>query len=1108
MISRFLMLTLVLLSCSSASWAQRSPNVADYRQAERFGSSRLQPFVYGSRVTPSWIGDSNRFWYSFRNSEGTRYWLVDAEARTRVPLFDHDELAARVSELSGDALSATNLRLSGLSVDDKAETLSFDHGEGRYRYRRAGGELEKTGKARRRGGRGRGSREAAMRDRLRGSMNRRAGSGRSNTSSYSPDGELMVMVKGHDIFIVGSEAAPVEAKAAPPKDGESTAATKSEGEAKKSEGEAKKSEGEAKKTEAKTSKTEKGSTKTETKSSKKTETKKDPELPSSEPQEKTSAAKGKQEKTSAGKGKGKQERTSAGKGKQEKTSAGKGKQEKTSAGKGKQEKTSAGKGKQEKTSAGKGKQEKTSAGKGKQEKTSAGKGKQEKTSAGKGKQEKTSAGKGKQEKTSAGKGKQEKTAATKEETAAAKAKAEEAKNFKVRKGRRFDLRTAKSLRKGEEKFSFSSSLRPGRRSGLSWSPDSKAFFVRRTDSRGVEDLFLVDSIAQPRPKLQTYTYPMPGEDKIRRSELSVFSRETGTMVTLPPKWKDESYLDTRWWEGKLRVLRRDRTMRQLEYCELDPHTNEVKVLFSEKSKRGSIETQSIRYLEERKEMVWWSQRSGWGHFYLYGTDGKLKNAITRGSWRASSIVDLDEKAGMLYFRANAREKNENPYYTHTYRVRLDGSGLTLLDPGNASHSSSLSKSKRYLVDNSSRIDEAPRAVLRDDNGNELMQLETMDWSRLQEMGWKAPETFVVKAADGTTDLYGNLWKPFDFDPSRSYPIIAHVYPGPQQEGVSHGFRATNGNQELAQLGFIVIQVGHRGGSPQRDRAYATYGYYNLRDYGLADKKTAIEQLSARHSWIDIERIGIYGHSGGGFMSAAALLRKPYNRFFKAAVASAGNHDNNIYNNTWSERYHGLKEVEVKATKDSKATKSGAGAKPQEKVKGGQEKVLSTEKGDAKTKGKQEKTVSDSGKTKTEEGKKKTEEGKKKTEEGKKKTEEGKKKTEEGKKKGETAKKEEKKTKLEIAVPTNAELAANLEGALLLVHGEIDNNVHPANTMRLVDALIKANKRFDMLLIPGARHSFGAARTYFKHRMWEHFAENLLGDRQLGADIVDKARYRD
>src|SRR5439155_5186288 len=215
---------------------------------------------------------------------------------------------------------------------------------------------------------------------------------------------------------------------------------------------------------------------------------------------------------------------------------------------------------------------------------------------------------------------------------------------------------------------------------------------------------------------------------------------------------------------------------------------------------------------------------------------------------------------------------------------------------------------QFLVDNASRVEMAPNSVVRDANGQLVMELEKDDLSRLTETGWKMPETFVVKAADGVTDLYGNLWKPFDFDPKKKYPIIAHVYPGPQMELVTNAFTPMAVEQQLAQLGLIVIQVGRRGGAPGRSKAYASYGYFNLRDYGLADKKTAIEQLAARCPFIDIDKVGIYGHSGGAFMSAAAPLQKPYNEFFKVAVASAGNHDNNVYNNSWAERYHGMKEL--------------------------------------------------------------------------------------------------------------------------------------------------------------------------------------------------------
>jgi dipeptidyl aminopeptidase/acylaminoacyl peptidase len=579
-----------------------------------------------------------------------------------------------------------------------------------------------------------------------------------------------------------------------------------------------------------------------------------------------------------------------------------------------------------------------------------------------------------------------------------------------------------------------------------WSKDSKQFYAFRLDSRGVKELFVVNSLATPRPTLERYKYPMPGEETIRKSELYVGQRDGKTLTRVPAKWKDESYRNLHWGKApsELRFVRQDRLQRNLELCALDIATGECKVLIAEGFDNAPVNAQPPRYLDESDEMIWWSERSGWGHFYLCDRQGKLKNAITSGSWRASRIAAVDEKRRLLYVVGNGREKGENVYYEHLYCVKFDGTGLKLLDPADATHNSVLSPSRQFLVDNTSRVDQAPESVLRDVTGYKVMDLEKADLSRLQEYGWRLPETFVVKAGDGVTDLYGNLWKPFDFDPKKKYPIIAHVYPGPQTEGVTHTFSAFNPNMQLAQLGFIVIQVGHRGGAPTRSKAYASYGYLNLRDYGLADKKTAIEQLAARHPWIDVKKVGIFGHSGGGFMSAAALLQKPYNEFFKAAVASAGNHDNNIYNHGWAERYHGMKEVVIKEGKErGKSVASGAApAAPPAKAK---------------------KTAS-----------------------------------------APPAKKPAAppRTKFEIKVPTNTELAANLKGRLLLVHGEIDNNVHPANTMRLVDALIKANKRFDMLILPGKRHGFADAQPYFTRRMWEFFAENLLGDRRVGADLND------
>ena len=562
---------------------------------------------------------------------------------------------------------------------------------------------------------------------------------------------------------------------------------------------------------------------------------------------------------------------------------------------------------------------------------------------------------------------------------------------------------------------------PRVRANVVWSQDSKAFAVIRSDQRKVGELYLVNNLATPRPTLMSYSYAMPGEENVPQEEL--YSWKVGDTQLTPVnvrKWKDQRLFDLH-WDGNashLRMVRRDRTQRHMELIDVDMASHAVSPLLREDVEKNSSERQNVRYVKTGGDFIWWSERTGWGHYYLYDNSGRLKRPLTSGAWRAERIVDVDSVKGVMYFTGVGREPGENPYYSHTYRVNLDGTGFAMLDAGDATHDARLSPNKRWIVDNFSRIDLAPKAVLRDASGKTVMDLETMDISRLKELGWRPPETFQTKAADGVTDIYGNLWKPFDFDSTKKYPIIANVYPGPQTESVNFTFSPTAVPQELAQLGFIVIQIGNRGGSPQRSQEYQGYGYFNLRDYALADKKAGIEQLAARHKWIDLDRVGIYGHSGGGFLTAAAMMLPPYNDFFKVGVSESGNHDNNIYNENWSEQYHGLKVIAKKDDKTKKTTANNQdGAEPDE--------------------------MPDS--------------------------------------------------TFSIHVPTTVDLAANLKGNLLLETGDMDNNVHPANTIRLVHALIKANKRFDFMLLPGKPHGYGDMVPYTNHLMFEYFAEHLLGD---------------
>ncbi len=580
------------------------------------------------------------------------------------------------------------------------------------------------------------------------------------------------------------------------------------------------------------------------------------------------------------------------------------------------------------------------------------------------------------------------------------------------------------------------------RPGVTWSQDSARFYAMRFDRRKVKDLWLVNSLAMPRPTLLTYKYEMPGEPDVTQQELHVFTTATKELAKAKvDKYKDQQMFDIHWQEttsDSLRLVRRDRLQRNMELIELDLKNNEVKVLLTESVENAYLERRPVRYIKPGGDFIWWSERTGWGHLYLYSNDGKLKHAITSGPWRVEGLTDFDDKKNEIFLASFGREANENPYYRHNYRVNLDGSGLTLLDPGNADQSTTLTPSKNFAVSVYSRIDMAPEAVVRDRSGKVIMELEKADLSRLYETGWKMPETFKVKAADGVTDIYGNLWKPFDFDARKKYPIIAYVYPGPQTESVTANFSPTISMQRLAQLGFIVIQIGNRGGNPARSNAYHSYGYYNLRDYGLADKKAGMEQLAARHSFIDISRTGIYGHSGGGFMTAAALLLPPFNEFFKVGVSSAGNHDNNVYNSNWSEQHHGLREVPVTQGQGQAGQGAATGRTAPEEL-----------------------FVDEAPQEQTGTG-----------------------------------------TKFEIKVPTNAELAANLKGNLMLVHGDMDNNVHPVGTIRLINALIRANKRFEMIFLPGQAHGFGDMNPYFTQRMFEYFAQHLLDERiPSGADMV-------
>jgi len=487
--------------------------------------------------------------------------------------------------------------------------------------------------------------------------------------------------------------------------------------------------------------------------------------------------------------------------------------------------------------------------------------------------------------------------------------------------------------RGETNKTLLESYGERNRSNVTWSKDSKKIALVRPDQRNVDELWVIHAVGNDRPELESYKYDMPGEENVTQNTVIIYDLEKKSLVSINDQpWQDQMMsvaLDRTvvhsdvsapqpsvWLSDgseELWVTRTSRDRHRTDVLVVDAETGSVRVVIEERMNTyldrgygsgGSVER--LGRLKESGDLLWWSERDGWGHIYRYGSDGTLKSRLTEGPWHVDGFLGVDEASGHVFLRANGREEGEDPYYQHLYRVNLDGSDLVLLNPGNFDHQIDMSTSKHFFVDNYSRVNTVPVSALYDASGQLMMELEQSDFSSLMDAGYVFPEPYKTKSADGITDIYGVMYKPYDFDSERDYPIVAYVYPGPQTESVSKSFSLNGYEQGLAQFGFIVVTMGNRGGHPDRSKWYHNYGYGNLRDYGLADKKSVLEQLGDRHDFIDLNKIGIYGHSGGGFMSTAAMLVYP--DFFKVAVSSSGNHNNDVYNRNWSETHHGVKEV--------------------------------------------------------------------------------------------------------------------------------------------------------------------------------------------------------
>ena len=547
-----------------------------------------------------------------------------------------------------------------------------------------------------------------------------------------------------------------------------------------------------------------------------------------------------------------------------------------------------------------------------------------------------------------------------------------------------------------------------------WSPDSKKIATFQQDQRHVGEMYLVNTTAG-HPEMLRWKYPLPGDSivtMIHRVVIDLSGAQPSVIRLKMPADQhrssvcdhiscvDGEFADVQWYPdgSKLAFVSSSRDHKVATLRIADAATGDVRDVLREVVNTQFESGENVpnwRVLSASNEVVWFSERDDWGQLYLYDlTTGALKTKVTTGVGNVVSIASINEKTRQLWFVGAGKESARDPYFKSLYRIGLDGKALTLLTPTDGDHTVDISPSGKYFVDTWSQPDVPPTAVLRDAmTGKQMVALETADITKLVATGWKPPMRITVKARDGKTDLYGLLYTPTTLDSTKSYPIINYIYPGPQVGSVgSRTFSASRGdNQALAELGFVVVQIDGMG-TPMRSKSFHDAYYAHMGDNTLPDQVAGMKELAQRYRFIDINRVGIWGHSGGGFATAGAMFRYP--DFFKVGIAESGNHDNRVYEDDWGERYHAL------------LTRGPGGSDNYE-------------------------------------------------------------------------------------AEANQSLAKNLKGKLMLAHGTIDDNVPPDNTLLVVDALIKANKDFDLVLIPNQPHGYGAASAYMMRRRWNYFVANLM-----------------
>jgi dipeptidyl-peptidase 4 len=528
---------------------------------------------------------------------------------------------------------------------------------------------------------------------------------------------------------------------------------------------------------------------------------------------------------------------------------------------------------------------------------------------------------------------------------------------------------------------------------VSWSPDSKWIQTYICDLRKGQKMYLLDWSIDTlyKPKLLSYYRGSPGDTDMVYMLPVYFNVSTGEEIR-KDEFRNVNAASFEWAKnepGISYIENRVRGYQQIDLYRYDLNTKTQEILYTEKS-ATNIDNYNSQVTDDGQQMIITSEKDGWKQLYLLTIKNKTLQPITNGAYYVNDIIAIDKKTKTIFFTASGKEAGRNPYYQHFYKIKMDGTALTLLTPENTNHDITLSPDHSFFTENISTLDQPPHAVLRDaKTGKILMDLAKADLSALMAMHYQLPEAFSTIGRDGTTTIYGAIWKPSNFDSTKKYPVIDQTYTGPHTYMFPRNFVSgiVRSNQAWAELGFIVVTVDGLG-TANRSKAFHNSSYKNM-GKNLLDHVLAIRELGRRYSWIDTSRVGIFGHSAGGYDAGHAVLEYP--DFYKVAVASSGDHDFRMEKDWWPEMYMGWP---VDSTYNE---------------------------------------------------------------------------------------------------VSNITMAPNLKGKLLLVHGGIDENVNPSATFKLAEALVKADKEFDMLILPSQHHSYtGKYNDYFTKKRWNYFVENLLG----------------